>query len=155
MPTIFHIQVSTFAGFDPDACHYFGELCWRDERGKSVRFELEHPISTKEAIVLNKSDRGPAWKKGDNSNRFDSEKSILKFAMTEFEKRSKSGDILCRGTPALAGPHEVLAGPSRFVREGNKLRKKAEKIDFYEKEPEVMEKIYQQYVKLLKEFRLE
>ncbi len=152
MPSIYHVTVSTYIGFASDASHYYAELIFHDEKGKYTRVELEHPISTKEAISLNKSDQGPKWKKGDMSQRFDSEKSAIDFAIGEFERLSKPGDVLLRGNSACADPQEVLSGPGAFKARGNYLWKQAKKIDFYENHPKKMEAIYQHWVGLLKEY---
>ena len=48
----------------------------------------------------------------------------------------------------------VLAGPPEFVSEGNKLYKKAKKIDYYENDQAKMEKIYQSWVSLKKKHNI-
>lgn len=153
---IFHLQVSTFAGFCPDAYHYSGEIVW-DLNGEHHELTVQSEISEKEAIALNKSDgaKGSSrWKQGDISIRFQSEADLIKAALADFAKISREGDVLLKGSRAYLDPQKVLAGPAAFVRDGNRLYELAEKIDFYENDTARMEIIYKDWVALKKMYDL-
>lgn len=82
------VELSSFVGISFGATHTYAKLCYYDDDSEYTRIELEHPISTSEARVLNKIEResgyGPPYflrKAGDLYYGFSSEDDACAFAV--------------------------------------------------------------------------
>lgn len=149
-------QVSTYEGLCPGAIHYYGTLKASDRsykyQIKSV--EVVRNLSASEADKLNLSQRddAPKYKKGETSNKFNSEESLLKEAIRQWKRHFPKARLLLRGSFATCGPQVVLDCKDAKLRERLKaLYKQAEQIDFYENDFERMDEIAKRWDKALAE----
>jgi hypothetical protein len=104
---IAYLYISSWKGTSPGARHYYGRLKMRGIESKSIKRKL----TAKEAQELNENDRHSSYKKGDMSNRFDSEQAIIDLALQSYKIYFPNAIYLVKGRSACAEPLPVLDGP--------------------------------------------
>ncbi len=93
--------------------HYSARLQWYDTTGKYSSIELQHPLSTKEAIYLNKKAGTTGWsryKKGDPSGKFETRKQLYAYAKRHYKQLAVGTQILVEGGGRL--PDYIVDGPA-------------------------------------------
>ena len=114
--------------------HYYGYLKCFDYPGTDLmeNIQLEHPLSSDEARLLNKKDKARAgsggYRKGTMSNRFSSEEDIIEVAREVWKEHLPEADLLVFKGVAMAEPRLVLEGPKKIKDAINRLVKKFEKL---------------------------
>jgi hypothetical protein len=116
--------------------HFSARLVWTDADGKYYSIELEHPLSSKEALALNKKDgsRGMSLlhRPGEMSYRFFSKEQLCSYAIKHYKEYSPDAIALVKGSSAVADPQCILDGPKAFKDAVNKLWLEHERIGGYE-----------------------
>ena len=141
------LNITTYAGYCVGASHYYGALHSRDKR-----IELGFILTKKTAPLVSHKDY--QYKAGQRSIRFISEKDIRRVARREWKKNFPDSILLLEGTPACGDPQRCLEGPKELKKEINRLKNTAEKIGWYEGDDEGMTKISDEYMNLLRTWKL-
>lgn len=119
------LEISSFIGYLGK--HYYGKIeCWNKKDDKFEIIELTRRV-TQEEIDKDPED----WFRydvGDNTNRFNSQKEVIKKARRVWKKHFPHALVLVLGRVAVCEPQKVLSGPKEYKEEMNKLFKKISKI---------------------------
>jgi len=147
-----NLNITTWRGISVGAVHVYGTLSCDDE--KYVR--MTKTLTRKTAAQMNKMDRdwgriGLTHRPGEESECFDTEDDVIDVAKDTYKEHYPKADALVQGTPADCDPKEVLDGPKKFITAGMKLYKKTEKVGGWEGDIEAMEKICDEWDKLVAE----
>lgn len=118
--------------------HFSGKLSGY-VNGEYHTHQLEHPLTTKEALALNKKDeishRFSRYKKGMLSDRFNTRAELERVAIKEY-KRVYPDAVALFGSFGVAGAMRCLDGPKAFKKRMNELYAERKKIGGYERSPE-------------------
>ena len=130
--------------------HYTMDMVGTTIDGEWKKIELDHELSTKEIIHLNKKEKsyGAGYEKGDRSTRFETPEQGYAVAMSEYKKHFPDAVVLRTGSSAVCDPKRVLDAPEWFKTATNKLAQKFIDIDGYEGDDAEADKIYRKYTKL-------
>lgn len=122
------LNITSWKGTSIAAEHYYGKLY----RGKKS-VEITKPLSRRQAKYLSAKDGSiRTYKVGDQTERFDSVKEVIKTAKLIWSKHFPDAIVLLRGTPASADPMEALVGPATIKNAMNKLYYRAKRIGFWD-----------------------
>lgn len=143
-----NLHISSYVGISPGASHYYGSLHYYNNKGEYKDIKLKHRLTAEEAKLLSGQDF--TYEKGEWSERFNSEDEIRELALKEWKKRFPDSVILLEGSSSCASVQHCLGGPRELKAKINVLFKEAEKIDWYEKDEDLMTKIDDDYMNLLK-----
>jgi len=135
--------------------HYTGKIVGDDINGKYQRYEVQHALSAKEALSLNKKDEGRGmfgnmYKPGDMSDKFWTEQQLYRAAIRVYRQYFPDAIALITGSFCIADPQYVLDGPLVFKKKTNKLRDELLAIGGYEGNDDRANEIFNEYRKLLK-----
>jgi hypothetical protein len=136
--------------------HYYGKIIFTD---KSIeRFDLQHPLTQKEAIHLNKKDGDikifHRYKRGELSDRFETENDVINYGIKLF-KEKYSDYILILGNNCARSAVPLIYWPNKLNKLAvkiNKLADKWEKIGGYEGNDKLAGKIDNEWNNLLKNY---
>lgn len=137
---IVFLCISDFIGISPGAEHYYGSLQYDsgfDNEYKERRVvRLEHPLSREEVRTLNRKNEirmpglGPAYKVGDESENFVSEKQLMDWAISKYKEIHPDAEYLVVGAPGTLDPFMVIAGDDEAViGEANRLFEEYEALE--------------------------
>ena len=146
MKSIVHLEILTFAGYDPDARHYYGQLKG-NHKGRFKAVELKYKLDKKSAQALSKG--GEKYRAGSYSQRFRGLENVRKVAIKTWHKHFPNGDILVEGNCASLDPQLCLDAEERLKNKINTLYEEAVKIGWYEGDEKRMEEISDKYLKLI------
>jgi hypothetical protein len=126
---ITYLEIGCWKGFGGE--HYWGQVKYKDHTIKG--WDVEHPLSAKEAKYLNKKDETSGFsrhKPGEMSERFETREELVAFTAKEVKKRHPES-VLVVGSVCSASPHEIVMAPERFksrVKVMNKMWVKFESL---------------------------
>ena len=143
---IVFLKITSWNGISVGAEHYYGKLT-NFKTNESI--ELTYPLTTQDAEHLNrKLGGGRYYIKGEESERFPSEKAVIGRAKKQFKVLFPKAIILVRGT-SDPNPQEVLVGPKQFKDAINVLWQRCELLNWdREEDKEGLEEIYGKWEKL-------
>lgn len=148
---ICYLRVSSWVGIGIGATHVYGKL----SHGNRT-IDLERKLTHKEATELtekdfpNKDTRGWLfYKPGTLTTRFDSRAQLIRVAKQVMKKEFPNCTVMLEGD--WGNPSRAIVGPDWFVKEANKLYRKADRLGFYNKRSNkhIMDEIYKQWHNLL------
>ena len=129
-----YLDIQTWGGISIGAIHYYGSLkCDREQNYAKV--ELKHKLTQKEADALTTKDRVDSscgYEKGYLSERFDTEKQIIRLALKTYKIHFPKANILIRGSATYAEPQPCLDGPKKIKNRINQLYKLAVKLGWWD-----------------------
>lgn len=137
-------EITTFKGLSIGAEHYYLSMNYYDSNNNYIREEISHPLTSKEVLFLNKKERRVGstfrYRVGRPSKGFLSEEETKIMAINWFKENTSDYDILLLGYWGIASVQECLYAKKEYVKQIiNKLYYIAEKINWYEKDPELMD----------------
>lgn len=140
---IAYLEITSFKGCCVRAEHYYGVI--KDHKHNEIR--LNRVINDPEEInYLNKKDYGFSiesryglWKKGDETERFNSIEELRKEAEKVFKENFPDCKVLIEGSSSTIQPQLCLLGPPVFKRIVNKFYRKYEKLYEQEEKGEITE----------------
>lgn len=140
---IVNLEISSFYGICAGATHYYGKLCFNNDR-----IDLERKI-TKRNI---KDFKNENYHIGDITTRFNSEEHVIRAAKRVWKKTFPNAIVLLLGSSAIYDPQKCIDGPITLKIVINHYYKQAEEIGGYEGNIKEMTKISDEYMKTLKEY---
>lgn len=134
---IVNLEISSFVGLSVGASHYYGKLCFNEER-----VDLERR--------LNKRNIGDFAKEkyalGGTTARFNSEEHVIQTAKRAWKKIFPNAVILLVGSSAVLDPQKCIDGPPDLKKKINDYYRRAEKVGGYEGNDKEMTKISNEYM---------
>jgi hypothetical protein len=101
-----YLEVNSFVGYDPFASHYYGTLTWYDAEDKRHTHDVEHAINATEARLFNQKDRMMSYRQGRMTERFTSEKAVIKQAIITYQELG--GTELVLGSIVIADEQPII-----------------------------------------------
>lgn len=144
MSVIGHLEISSYRGISIGAVHYYGRirLQHRDDLDSyKDPIELQRPIDTKEAIVMNKEFRESKGADYDRyyagmlTNGFWQPVDVITNRIEYFKTKYPDGILMSRSSAEWSAWKEVLYYPKQFKKIAEKMNKlsiKFREIDGYE-----------------------
>ena len=143
---VYWLEVTTWAGMDINACHYWGQI--RTPTGEKIK--IKYKLNAKQAKELNKRHDGFFWKAGDETEQFFSRKELETAAIrwilnqdihTSTGVANGLHAFLFVGNHSNADPVQILAGPEGVYETAHQLFLKAEENNFWEGNDDTMKQI--------------
>jgi hypothetical protein len=144
---ITYLEISSWGPYSFGASHFYGNLVFSD--GDTInKIEVEHALTKLEAESLNQKDtsEGCYYKEGDLTQRWDFKVDLRKAAIKLWKKLGIGG-VLVEGLHTYCDPQLILAGPSKIVRDGNKLYREYKTLE-YEDHKERVKELWDEWDKL-------
>lgn len=141
---IAYISISSYAGFAPNASHFYGRL-----RIGTEEVDLSYAMTRDQAARFNKDGRrtGDDFinRPGDVTCRFFSEEDVRAAAIQEVKNRPEV-DLLLEGSKYICDPMPVLwAKDEEFGQRLQELYLEAKSVKFWERDEKAMEEISQRW----------
>jgi len=139
-----YIEISSWIGYSHDAVHVYAKLVV-----DSDRIEIETPLNQKEVNYLNRKENYEAYKKGDLSTRFRSEKDVVSTVLKSY--LTKNIDFIMLGSPIIAEPQKIVyVRNNKFdIEVANDIWKEFDPLDWDENEKE-KELLWERWFKYVK-----
>ena len=123
------------------AKHYYGRLTFGKEQ-----YEVRKRLSRAEAKELNEEDDSPrCYKVGGLSGRFVDRQELIDIATIKYKQVFPDALALCLGESYRLEPQEILDGPPDYKEKVNFWYKKAESIDWWERNEKEMDKLVKEW----------
>lgn len=123
-----HLKISSWAGVSLGATHFYGQLTNVDGI-----YQLRYCLTKRGAEKLNIKDHEDAYSAGNATERFETEKQVIKFAIKEYKKIFPKSNVLVKGSASCREPKLVLDCPDCFDMEtANLFYNAAYKLGFYD-----------------------
>jgi hypothetical protein len=103
------LSITSYRGWTPGASHYYGTILPDDAIAPAI--ELFRPVT--QADLADGDFDG--YRRGDDTNRFDSWEHLLDVARATFQEIAEPGDELYRGAPYLVDRELLWAKPAAQV----------------------------------------
>lgn len=108
---IAHLEITDWS-FSFNGEHFEGKIYWTNDDNKLSEHKLEHPLSTKEAKLINKKNEargfsGGMYKKGDIDSRFTTEKQLI-CAAIDYCCDNEEIAMLVKSDYSSLGPAQVI-----------------------------------------------
>jgi len=129
---IVFLAISTFVGTSPGAIHYYGRL----EHLQGGVVDVTFPLTEEQAKALNVqwglkySGMDAGYQKGEQSERFPSEKKLIVVAKKQFKVHFPKATVLVLGSTGVVEPQEILVGPKEFKDAINVLARRYDKLNW-------------------------
>ena len=140
------LRVTTWAGYDASASHYYGKLSFYDgDEYQSI--ELER-TPTEEDRKKHLEETG--WKLHEDTPmvKFDTYEDLKKEAIKEYKNLFPEAEILLEGG-GYAQPEEILDAPTKeLFTEGNRIYDEAEKSGGWDVNEKLMEELVEEWEEL-------
>lgn len=131
-----NLYITSFNGYG--GIHYYGSLTFDRKT-----IYLEKKLTKKSAIKLSTGDY--KYHAGMITKRFETEDELINLAQKTYKNHFPKADILLLGSSATLDPQECLDGPAELKRKINRMWEIGNKIGWYEKNPDKMTKLSDDY----------
>ncbi len=133
-----YLKITTWVGSLSNAQHYYGRIVFALKEHRDI--DVNHKLTIKEAINLNKSDNfrfipnNNNYKAGEVTDRFMDESKLKREAIKTFKKEvmPKGFEILMLGDNCCIDPEEMLVGPKSVMEKSNELNDRFNALNGWE-----------------------